>query len=168
MGSAVFIVTLVLALGAEGQTPAAASTPVILRSAVSEDLDMRTVPELPPADTEAPTIASAAVAPPAPPPPAVVADPVSGSVVMASWYGPGFYGNRTACGLTYTPEIVGVAHRTLPCGTPLVLTYRDRVVQVHVIDRGPYVYSRELDLSNATRQLLGCPDLCTVRMQLVR
>ena len=34
-----------------------------------------------------------------------------------SWYGPGFYGNRTACGQRYSRNIVGVAHRTLPCGT---------------------------------------------------
>lgn len=88
------------------------------------------------------------------------------AVVIASWYGPGFYGNRTACGSIFTPEILGVAHRTLPCGTTLVLSHGDQVVTVAVIDRGPYVAGRTLDLSNATKLVLGCTDLCTVRMRI--
>jgi rare lipoprotein A (peptidoglycan hydrolase) len=88
------------------------------------------------------------------------------AIVLASWYGPGFYGNRTACGQTYTPEILGVAHPTLPCGTRLTLTYGAHSIVVTVIDRGPYVAGRTLDLSNATRLALGCADLCTLRMQL--
>jgi rare lipoprotein A (peptidoglycan hydrolase) len=95
-----------------------------------------------------------------------VAAPSSGAVVVASWYGPGFYGNRTACGLTYGAEVLGVAHRTLPCGTMMTLTYAGRSVAVPVIDRGPYVAGRTLDLSNATRAALGCPDLCTLSMRL--
>jgi rare lipoprotein A (peptidoglycan hydrolase) len=103
----------------------------------------------------------------APTAPAVVAVPVrSDAVVLASWYGPGFYGNRTACGQTYTPEILGVAHLTLPCGTSLILSYGSRAVTVTVIDRGPYVAGRAIDLSNATKLALDCPDLCTVRMQI--
>jgi rare lipoprotein A (peptidoglycan hydrolase) len=90
----------------------------------------------------------------------------SDAIVLASWYGPGFYGNKTACGQTYTPEILGVAHLTLPCGTRLVLTYGSRSITVTVIDRGPYVAGRAIDLSNATRLALGCTDLCTVRMQI--
>ena len=105
------------------------------------------------------------------PPPQPVAlpslePPPTAGIVLASWYGPGFYGNRTACGQTYTPEILGVAHRTLPCGTVLVLSYGARSVAVAVIDRGPYIAGRALDLSNATRQLLGCPDLCTLSMRI--
>ena len=97
----------------------------------------------------------------------VVAAPFSvDGIVLASWYGPGFYGNRTACGQTYTPEILGVAHKTLPCGTRLTLTYGTRAVTVAVIDRGPYIAGRTLDLSNATKLALGCTDLCTVRMQV--
>ncbi len=100
---------------------------------------------------------------------AVVAGPVqSDAVVLASWYGPGFYGNRTACGQLYTPEILGVAHLTLPCGTALTLTYGSRSLTVTVIDRGPYVAGRAIDLSNATRLALGCTDLCTLRMQIGR
>lgn len=85
---------------------------------------------------------------------------------LASWYGPGFYGNRTACGQVYTPEILGVAHLTLPCGTPLTLTYGGRSSTVPVIDRGPHIAARTLDLSHATKVALGCTDLCTLRMQI--
>ncbi|MEA2662281.1 MAG: rare lipoprotein [Chloroflexota bacterium] len=92
----------------------------------------------------------------------------SDSIVLASWYGPGFYGNRTACGQLYTPEILGVAHLTLPCGTTLALTYRGRTVTVPVIDRGPYIAGRTIDLSHATKLALGCTDLCTLRMQVGR
>ena len=101
-------------------------------------------------------------------PVAAVLDVQSDAIVLASWYGPGFYGNKTACGQTYTPEILGVAHLTLPCGTRLSLTYGSRSITVTVIDRGPYVAGRAIDLSNATRQALGCTDLCTLRMQILR
>ena len=104
----------------------------------------------------------------APAPPIIVAAPASDGLVLASWYGPGFYGNRTACGQLYTPEIQGVAHKTLPCGTLVTLTYGSRVVTVSVIDRGPYIAGRTLDLSNATKLALGCTDLCTLRMQVGR
>lgn len=105
------------------------------------------------------------------PPPAVATlpplpDPPTGGIVIASWYGPGFYGNRTACGQVYTPEIIGVAHRTLRCGTMLVIEYRGRTMTVPVIDRGPYISGRTLDLSNATRLAMGCPDLCTLSMRI--
>ncbi len=66
-----------------------------------------------------------------------------------SWYGPGFYGNGTACGHRYTKTILGVAHRTLPCGT--LVTFRNpsngRQITVPVIDRGPYVRGRQWDMS---------------------
>jgi rare lipoprotein A (peptidoglycan hydrolase) len=66
-----------------------------------------------------------------------------------SWYGPGFYGNRTACGLAYTKTILGVAHRSLPCGTLVEFRNPDngRTAIVPVIDRGPYVADRQWDLS---------------------
>ena len=68
-----------------------------------------------------------------------------------SWYGPGFYGSGTACGQLYTKAIMGVAHRSLPCGT--LVTFRNpangRQVTVPVIDRGPYVAGRPWDMSKA-------------------
>jgi hypothetical protein len=55
-----------------------------------------------------------------------------------TWYGPGFYGNRTACGQRYTRYIVGVAHRSLPCGTMVQFRWRGKSKVAPVIDRGPY------------------------------
>jgi rare lipoprotein A (peptidoglycan hydrolase) len=74
-----------------------------------------------------------------------------------SWYGPGFYGKRTACGQAYTETIIGVAHRSLPCGTKV--TFKNpangRIVTARVIDRGPYVAGRQWDLSGGLCQALG-------------
>jgi len=71
-----------------------------------------------------------------------------------SWYGPGLYGNKLSCGGTLTPGTLGVAHKTLPCGTRVTLRRGDRVVRVRVVDRGPYVGGREFDLTAATRHRL--------------
>jgi rare lipoprotein A len=73
----------------------------------------------------------------------------------ASWYGPGLYGNRTACGQTLSSGTLGVAHKTMPCGTKLKLRHGSRTVRVEVIDRGPYAAGREFDLTAATRNRLG-------------
>lgn len=80
----------------------------------------------------------------------------------ASWYGPGLYGNRTACGQTLTPSLRGVAHKTMPCGTRLKLRYGSRTVSVRVVDRGPYVGGREFDLTQATKNDLGFGSTGTV------
>lgn len=72
----------------------------------------------------------------------------------ASYYGPGLYGNGTACGGRLTPSTLGVAHKTLPCGTKVTLRYRRRTVSVPVIDRGPYAGNREYDLTAATKAKL--------------
>lgn len=80
----------------------------------------------------------------------------------ASWYGPGLYGNALACGGTLTPSTLGVANRSLPCGTKVHLRYGDRSITVPVVDRGPYAGNREYDLTSATRDALGFPDVGTV------
>lgn len=72
--------------------------------------------------------------------------------VEASWYGGG---GSLACGGFLSGSTMGVANRTLPCGTPVTLRYGSRTVRVRVIDRGPYVYSREYDLTEATKRALG-------------
>jgi hypothetical protein len=72
----------------------------------------------------------------------------------ASWYGPGLYGNRLGCGGTLGAGRLGVAHKTLPCGTRVTLRHRGRTVRVPVIDRGPYVAGREYDLTAATARKL--------------
>ena len=75
-------------------------------------------------------------------------------LASASWYGPGLYGNRTGCGGRLAPGRMGVAHKTLPCGSRVTLRHRGRTVRVRVIDRGPYVGAREFDLTQATAQKL--------------
>jgi rare lipoprotein A len=74
---------------------------------------------------------------------------------LASWYGPGLYGNPLGCGGTLSAGELGVAHRTLPCGSRVTLRHDGRTVRVPVIDRGPYVGGREFDLTEATAQRLG-------------
>jgi rare lipoprotein A len=73
----------------------------------------------------------------------------------ASWYGPGFYGKRTACGQTFHAGIMGVAHKRLPCGTRVTFRKGSRVVQARVVDRGPFIAGREWDLSPAVKNRLG-------------
>ncbi|MET0558310.1 MAG: septal ring lytic transglycosylase RlpA family protein [Solirubrobacterales bacterium] len=80
----------------------------------------------------------------------------------ASYYGPGLYGNGVACGGTLLPGTLGVANKTLPCGTKVKLRYRGRTVTVPVIDRGPYVAGRDFDLTEATRERLRFPGVGTV------
>jgi len=73
----------------------------------------------------------------------------------ASFYGPGFFGRQTACGQTLTPDVMGVAHRRLPCGTLVLIMYRGREVTVPVIDRGPFNGTYDWDLTQATADALG-------------
>ena len=57
---------------------------------------------------------------------------------VATWYGPGLYGHKTACGQTLTPALIGLANRTLPCGTLVKVSYDGHSKIVPVLDRGPY------------------------------
>ena len=88
--------------------------------------------------------------------------------VVATWYGPGFYGHRTACGETFTRHILGVANRGLPCGTPVTLFYNGATLTVPVIDRGPYANGATFDLSAATAQALGVTETVNVGYTFVR
>jgi rare lipoprotein A len=82
---------------------------------------------------------------------------------LATWYGPGFWGNATACGIPLTPDLQGVAHRTLPCGTQVAISYEGRSIVVPVIDRGPYgVAGADWDLTQATAFALGMSETSTV------
>jgi hypothetical protein len=75
--------------------------------------------------------------------------------VTTTWYGPGFYGNRTACGQRLITETLGVAHRSLPCGAEVALRANGRSIVVPVIDRGPYADGVTYDLTRATAEYLG-------------
>jgi peptidoglycan lytic transglycosylase len=81
----------------------------------------------------------------------------------ASWYGPGLWGNKTACGQTLRPGKLGVAHKKLPCGTTVKFVYHGKAVVTQVIDRGPYVRGRAWDLTKAASDALGFEGVGRVR-----
>ena len=135
----------------EPQDLVASDHPLVGPAAASADALVRAQP--PARGAQAPTPAAPLAPKPAP---AAAARPLSGGrTVFASWYGPGLYGNRTACGQTFTPSSWGIAHKTLPCGTPVSITYAGRTVTAPVIDRGPYIAGREVDLAAAVANALG-------------
>jgi rare lipoprotein A len=74
---------------------------------------------------------------------------------IATWYGPGFYGRTTACGIRMTRKLLGVAHRKLPCGAQVALTYKGKAITVPVVDRGPFKRGRSWDLTSAAATALG-------------
>ena len=86
----------------------------------------------------------------------------------ATWYGPGLYGNRTACGRVLRPGTVGVAHKSLPCGTRVVFLHRGRALVTRVIDRGPYATGYQWDLTNGARLRLGFKGTGRIRYAVVR
>lgn len=85
----------------------------------------------------------------------------------ASWYGPGFWRNQTACGTELRRRTVGVAHKRLPCGTKVVFSKRGRWVRAKVIDRGPFVSGRSWDLTQAAARALGMEYTGTVRSAVI-
>ena len=86
----------------------------------------------------------------------------------ATWYGPGLYGRHTACGQTLRPNTIGVAHKTLPCGTAVKFLYRGRSIVARVIDRGPYSFGNSWDLTNGARLALGFEGANQVRYAIGR
>jgi rare lipoprotein A (peptidoglycan hydrolase) len=87
---------------------------------------------------------------------------------IATWFGPGFYGQITACGQTLTPAVVGVANRTLPCGTLVAVSYRGRRLTVPVIDRGPYAPNgADWDLTIEVARALGVEETVRIGARVV-
>ena len=81
----------------------------------------------------------------------------------ATWYGPGLYGNRTACGKRLRRGTLGVAHKSLPCGTPVTFYRGGRFVTVPVIDRGPFRHGVAWDLTAAAAHRLGMASTTRLR-----
>jgi hypothetical protein len=81
----------------------------------------------------------------------------------ATWYGPGLYGNRTACGKRLRPQTLGVAHKSLPCGTQVTFYRSGRFVTVPVIDRGPFRQGVAWDLTAAAARKLGVASTARLR-----
>ena len=90
----------------------------------------------------------------------------------ASWYGPGFYGNRTANGEIYRPGTMTAAHRTLPFGTKVRVTNRwnGRSAVIRINDRGPFVAHRVIDLGHGAASTLGLTGsgIAEVRLEVLR
>ncbi|MEI7889406.1 MAG: septal ring lytic transglycosylase RlpA family protein [Actinomycetes bacterium] len=78
----------------------------------------------------------------------------------ASWYG--LYGDPVACGGVLHRNTVGVAHKTLPCGTKVTISYHGRTIVAKVIDRGPYIAGREFDLTGAAARALHFDGVGTI------
>jgi rare lipoprotein A len=88
--------------------------------------------------------------------------------VRATWFGPGFYGKHTACGQVMTHALLGVAHRTLPCGTPVALFLGGKTVTVPVVDRGPFANGARYDLTSAAAESIGMTQSSTIGVVPIR
>lgn len=88
---------------------------------------------------------------------------------VSTWYGPGFFGNKTACGQTLRPNTIGVAHKTLPCGSKVLIGYGGKFVTVPVIDRGPFGAGRTWDVTSAVAGAIGIKSVgvATVRHAVI-
>jgi rare lipoprotein A len=85
---------------------------------------------------------------------------------IASWYGPGFHGKKTANGERFNMYAMTAAHKTLPLSSYAKVTNlkNHRTVIVRINDRGPYHGSRSLDLSYAAAKKLGISGVGSVRI----
>jgi rare lipoprotein A (peptidoglycan hydrolase) len=100
--------------------------------------------------------------------PATTPAPTVHKAALATWFGPGFYGQKTACGQTLTPAVVGVANRTLPCGTLVKFSYKGHTATVPVIDRGPYAHNgAQWDLTSGAASALGMSDTARLSTRVV-
>jgi hypothetical protein len=73
----------------------------------------------------------------------------------ASWYGgTTMWGRSTACGQVLRPSTIGVANKSLPCGTPVKFIWHGHSIVAPVIDRGPYIKGRAWDLTAAAAEAL--------------
>lgn len=97
----------------------------------------------------------------------VSAQSFSGVASHYGW-GDGFHGRKTANGERFNAGGMTTAHRSLPFGTRLRVTYRGKSVVVRVNDRGPFIRGRVLDLSSGAARALGMGGLGHVYAEVVR
>ena len=93
--------------------------------------------------------------------------------MVASWYDcvkPGECSKSkiTANGEKFNPNALTAAHKTLPFGTKLRVTYKGKSVIVRINDRGPFIKGRHLDLSRAAARKIGCPGVCSVTVKVIK
>jgi rare lipoprotein A len=86
---------------------------------------------------------------------------------VASWYGPGFCGHRTASGERFNCGAMTAAHKSLPFGARVRVTNlaNGRSAVVRITDRGPYIRGRSIDLSPVAKAALGMGGTCRVRIE---
>lgn len=82
---------------------------------------------------------------------------------VASSYGPGRYGQQTACGVELTPETRGLAHPVLPCGVDILVSFQGKTARAEVLDRGPQGGGAEFELTEALARHLGLSGTQRVR-----
>lgn len=89
-------------------------------------------------------------------------------VGLASWYGPGFHGRRTASGQRFDQNGLTAAHRKLPLGSEVRVTNLEngRSIVVEINDRGPHVRSRVIDLSKGAARKLGMVEEGIARVRI--
>jgi rare lipoprotein A len=145
--------------GSTGLTPAFATTGRVAASESTESVQVairsaESTLEAPAAADETPLKPAAPALPIATPEQPKVRSVSSG---QASWYGPGFYGNRTANGEVFRPGTLTAAHRTLPFGTKVRVTNlgNGRSAIVRINDRGPFHGNRVIDLAHGAATNLG-------------
>ena len=155
-------------------TAGAAVLPVLARELEPEsvresvDLALNSAIEAETLPAAEPVAAPVKAEPPKPPAPAVV----SVSTGQASWYGPGFFGNRTASGEVLRPGTLTAAHRTLPFGTKVRVTnlWNGRSAVVRINDRGPFHGARVIDLAHGAANQLGlvASGVAKVKLEVLR
>lgn len=91
-------------------------------------------------------------------------------VGLASWYGPGFHGRKTASGETYNMYGISAAHKTLPLGTRVLVInkHNGKKIVVRINDRGPYIGARILDLSKGAALRLNITGVSLVELIVLR
>lgn len=95
------------------------------------------------------------------------------STILASWYdcvkpGECSWHKITASGEKFNPNALTAAHKTLPFGTKLLVTYKGKSVTVRINDRGPFIRGRSLDLSRAAARKIGCGGVCRVTIKIIK
>lgn len=90
--------------------------------------------------------------------------------MVASWYGPKYHGRQTASGAVFDMHDLTAAHKNLPFGTRLRVTYpvTSRTVVVEVNDRGPFIAGRDLDLSYGAAKEIGMVEQGVARLKIER
>jgi rare lipoprotein A len=96
--------------------------------------------------------------------------PAAAESGMGSWYGPGYYGHRTACGQILNASSMWAAHKTLPCGTSIRVTnlQTGKTIVVRVEDRGPYVQGWIVDLTSPAAQAIGMRSTIPVTVEVLQ